>query len=422
MLCSSDAIRILLVNAFSDEEFSIFCYDHFREVYDNFADGQTKQKKIQLLIEHIERHNQTGTLLDLIKKHNPDMYAEHESGLIDKTQSEKFKININNMPSTSPDLFGREHEIEMLDRAWEDTKTNIVTLIAFAGVGKTALVKYWLNLMAQNKFKGAERVFGWSFYSQGASEDRQASADQFIAKALEWFGDPDPKKGSPGDKGERLAELIKKKKTLLILDGLEPLQYPTGEMKGHIKDADLQRLLGSLVYDNPGLCIITSRLRIDNIKDCVGTLVNEIMLDRLSTEAGVQLLRNLDVTGLNDELGQAVDEFKGHALAITLLGTYLKKVYHGDILQRDRIIKLVDERREDDDTKHARNMMDLYEEWFEGKPELNILYIMGLFDKPAEGGAIEAVRKEPVIDGLTNQLKGLSHADWMFAIANLRTA
>jgi hypothetical protein len=32
----------------------------------------------------------------------------------------------------------------------------------------------------------------------------QVSADQFIAAALTWFGDPDPTQGSPWDKGERL--------------------------------------------------------------------------------------------------------------------------------------------------------------------------------------------------------------------------
>ena len=65
------------------------------------------------------------------------------------------------------------------------------------------------------QLRGAERVFGWSFYSQGAAEGRQVSADQFIAAALTWFGDEDPIKGSPWDKGERLAELIKQQRTLL---------------------------------------------------------------------------------------------------------------------------------------------------------------------------------------------------------------
>ena len=76
------------------------------------------------------------------------------------------------------------------------------------------LVNKWLSQMGHDNYRGAERVYGWSFYSQGAAEGRQVSADQFIAAALTWFGDPDPTVGSPWDKGERLAELIKQQRTL----------------------------------------------------------------------------------------------------------------------------------------------------------------------------------------------------------------
>lgn len=142
------------------------------------------------------------------------------------------KISLARLPSTSSVLFGRQKELEALDAAWADYKTNIVTLVAWGGIGKTALLNAWLNRMRDNHFGGAECVFGWSFYSQGASEDKQVSADVFIASALKWFGDTKPNEGSPWEKGERLAELIQKQKTLLILDGLEPLQNPPGEGGG----------------------------------------------------------------------------------------------------------------------------------------------------------------------------------------------
>ena len=61
--------------------------------------------------------------------------------------------------------------------------------------------------MAQQRYRGAERVYAWSFYRQGIF-DRVAAADEFIASSLAWFGDPDPSKGSPAEKGERLARLI----------------------------------------------------------------------------------------------------------------------------------------------------------------------------------------------------------------------
>ncbi len=66
--------------------------------------------------------------------------------------------------------------------------------------------------------------------------------------------------------------------------------------------------------------------------------------------------------------------------------------------------------------------MESYERWFRGKPELDILHVMGLFDRPADAGAVAALRKKPPIAGLTTALLGLSDADWGFALANLRDA
>lgn len=329
------------------------------------------------------------------------------------------KISLAKLPSTSPELFGREKELKALDEAWENPKTNIVSLIAWGGVGKTALINVWLNKMCDEHYCGAERVYGWSFYSQGASEKKQVSTDLFIASALDWFGDPDPNKGTPWEKGERLAELIKKKRTLLILDGLEPLQNPPGEKKGQIKDPALKCLLRELAINNSGLCIITTRLEVDDIKDFVGKTVQNISLDRLSSEAGALFLQHLGVKGTIDDRKQAVDEFEGHALALSLLGRYLAIVYQGDIRQRDKIARLTDEQKQGG---HARRVIESYEKWFEDKPELNILRIMGLFDRSADSGAIKSLKANPPIRGLTSELQELSNEKWQYALNNLREA
>ena len=53
-------------------------------------------------------------------------------------------------------------------------------------------------------------------------------------------------------------------------------------------------------------------------------------------EAGAQLLTDLGVQGLPGELEQAAAEFRGHALALSLLGSYLKVAKQGDIRSRGR--------------------------------------------------------------------------------------
>jgi hypothetical protein len=255
------------------------------------------------------------------------------------------KISLAKLPSTNPELFGREEELAILDAAWDNPRTNIVSLVAWGGVGKTAIVNTWLSKMRRDNFRGAERVFGWSFYSQGAAEGRQASADQFIASALRWFGDPEPDAGSPWEKGERLAECIRKQKTLLILDGMEPLQHPFREEGGRIRDPGLQSLVRELANHIPGLCVITTRLDVDDLKDFTGTTVENGHLEHLSPEAGMELLKHLGVKGADDKIKQAVRDFDGHALALMLLGTYLSIVYNGDVQKRDRIARLTKERK-----------------------------------------------------------------------------
>ena len=75
-------------------------------------------------------------------------------------------------------------------------------------MGKSTLARVWAEMLAEDHWRGAERAFAWSFYSQGTG--RMTDADSFIDEALHWFGDETPEKGSPWDKGERLAALIRK--------------------------------------------------------------------------------------------------------------------------------------------------------------------------------------------------------------------
>ncbi|UCE99251.1 MAG: TIR domain-containing protein [Planctomycetota bacterium] len=322
------------------------------------------------------------------------------------------------LPTTEHKLFGRKNEIGMLDDAWKEPHTNILSFIAWGGVGKSALVNHWLGHMGDDNWRGAEKVYGWSFYSQGTREERQVSGDEFIAHALEWFGDKDPIKGLAWDKGIRLAELVRKQKTLLILDGLEPLQYPPGPMQGLLKDKGLQALLKELSRSNPGLCILTTREKVEDLEHIDKPALKRVLLENLSTEAGVRLLKSVGIKGTDKELRDAVGEFDGHALALNLLGTYLAKVHNGEIRKRDLITHLMNVKLKQG--LHARKVMDAYENHFKQTAELNILYMMGLFDHPAQGGAIKELRKEPVIEGLTDEIIKLSEEDWEFAISNLR--
>jgi len=340
-------------------------------------------------------------------------------------------------------LVGREKELARLDTAWHDPKTHVVTIVARGGVGKTALVVEWMARMARDGWRGAERVFDWSFYSQGTSETTTASSVPFVAKALEFFGDPEMAHNAapPWDKGGRLAHLVAKHRTLLILDGVEPLQYPPGPKGGQLKDQALEALLKRLVQDNRGLCIVTTReplIDLDAWMDKTLVYLGEPeqpedkhpRLCRLSTEAGAQLLFRAGVTKAGNaqikaddkELKDAAREIDGHALTLQLLGKYLAKGHKRDVRKRS----LVSFEKADAKVQggHAFRMMAAYEKWLtqageEGRRQLAVLHLLGLFDRPADAGCITALRQEPVIDGLTEPLVGLDNDDWNLTLSNL---
>ena len=329
------------------------------------------------------------------------------------------KVSVARLPVTGSDLFGREEDIAFLDAAWANRDVNVVTIVAWAGVGKSTLVNHWLARMAAEHYRSAQLVFGWSFYRQGSSGDT-SSADQFLEAALTWFGDPDPRIGTAWEKGERLAKLISHRRTLLVLDGLEPLQNPPGPQEGRVRDPSLQALLRELAAFNSGLCVITTRLPIADVADHERSSAPRRDLEQLSSDAGAKLLRALGVKGGEAELRSASDEFSGHCLALTLLGSYLTDAYAGAI----RCRKEVSEHLSHDVRQgvHARKVMESYQSWFGEGPELSVLRVLGLFDRPADEKVLGVLLKSPAIPGLTESLTDLSPSEWRTILARLRRA
>jgi hypothetical protein len=75
------AIRDLLAAAFSDEELTTLCFDHFPSVYEEFSSGMSKPQKIHHLVEHCQRHLLFDQLLALVREHNPAQFAHFEAQL-----------------------------------------------------------------------------------------------------------------------------------------------------------------------------------------------------------------------------------------------------------------------------------------------------------------------------------------------------
>ncbi len=363
------------------------------------------------------------------------------------------KIDLTKLPAGAADFLGRVDELKLLDDAWADTgHTQVVELVAPGGVGKTALVKRWLDRLKLNGWREAQRVYGWSFFSQGTSDDRQASDDNFLNDALHWFAVEHDPALSPWDKGKRLADAVAASRTLLVLDGVEPLQYPPGPMTGQLRAPGLKALLAQLVSSGqPGLCLLTTRERIQDLAEYerradhpTGAVVRHD-LGNLSEADGARLLHQLGVrragaaaiTPDDAELKQASREVHGHALTLSLLGSYLAQAHAGDIRQRDKVE--FDQANDATRGGYAFKVMAAYEKWFQregeqGARELAALRLLGYFDRPADADCLAALRRAPPIPGLTEPLfvrsKGflgfgakstpIAQAEWNITLSRLK--
>ncbi len=364
------------------------------------------------------------------------------------------RIDIGRIIKYAPEkLIGREAETAILNDVWqkvlriEKGRTHVLTFVALGGEGKTSLVAKWAAELAHQDWPGCDAAFAWSFYSQGSRDQAAVSSDLFLAEALKFFGDAAMAASAQGafDKGRRLAQLVGERRALLVLDGLEPLQYPPGPpLDGKLKDEGVAELLKGLAASSRGLCVVTTRYSIPNLKAFLHKTVHEIPLPRLSREAGVALLQSFEVKGsvlrnipspdgreLWNEFENLVEDVKGHALTLNLLGSYLRDAHGGDIRRRD-LVKL-EEADTEEQGGHAFRVLDAYVTSFEnggptaedrakGRRALALLRLMGLFDRPASADCLQVLWTGEAIAGLTEPLVGLNEAQRNLSLKRLEDA
>ncbi|MEZ5536538.1 MAG: SEFIR domain-containing protein [Thiolinea sp.] len=388
---------------------------------------------------------------DLSEAHGYTRLYKHLWGELAVTKPELgAKQNIaffysDRLPTVKGEFFGRVEELQLLDAAWKKSplsplfqrgvpsrqgaefadgspplqkgeqggfSPSIIQFIAPGGTGKTKLLRHWLD-----HTDGIDALIAWSFYSQGAGEDKQTSATPFFTHAFEKLGSTRERFATEEDKGEHLAELLRRQRCVLVLDGLEPLQHAGSGMRGELKDRAIRQLLKSLAGHNNGLCIITTRIAVHELAGRAHVISHD--LQNLALADGVRLLQSLGVKGSPTELNRAVREYGCHALALNLLGNVLRLRYQGDVRKRDTLNALV-KPTGSQESRHAFKVMQAYEEWFtadpEHGPELALLHLLGLFDHPI-GQEVLQVLWDAQIPHLT---AGIDPDDWLEAIAGLR--
>src|ERR1017187_2337984 len=284
-------------------------------------------------------------LLDAIR---PERIAEQVAFPGAALSAPAPRTSIQKLPTADPNVFGRDAQLDWLEQAWANPQTNFVQIIAPGGAGKAALMTRWYR-----RHLADATIFGWSFYSQGTREKSQTSSDPFFAEALPWFGIAVPATATIFTKVDLLVARLRRERALLILDGVEPLQDPSGGLR----DLALKALLQELAARNAGLVLATTRVRLTDVPDDKPQALS-LDLENLAPADGARYLAHLGVRGPGDELRAASEAYENHALALTLLGTYLVTFCEADIGRRTDIREL--EVKEIKPGRHARGFDFLY--------------------------------------------------------------
>lgn len=348
-------------------------------------------------------------------------------------------------------LAGRDIEESLLTDAWASCapgadsagKTHILVMHAIGGAGKTALMRRLVDRLAPQNWPHAEKVIGWSAYSQGAGENSNADAEGFVIAALRALGEIGQLPLSSEERGRLLALRMRTTRTLMLLDGIEPLQSAPDVNQGRLKDRGLQYFLQQIALSgHPGLIVINSRQPLPELENTPAPRVRTHELEALSPAAGATLLRHLGCRGRPQELEDASREALNHALSIALLGTYIRAVEFGDIARRDsiglsRIIDTPKELQANQQTarfaKRAGAIMRAYIARFEARErespqddrlERVALTLVGLFNRPADGPAMAALLAGPPIPGVTDAYHAAPaesrERSWRAALSRLR--
>ena len=208
------------------------------------------------------------------------------------------------------ELIGREDRTQAPERrlgkrrcAWRTRRPHVLTFVALGGEGKTSLVAKWAAELASAGLARLRRRLCLVLLQPGHAR----ATGRFLRPVPQ--GGPDLLRrrrrikafaASPAgafEKGQRLAHLVGQRRSLLILDGLEPLQYaPTSPTPGELKDQGIAALLKGLAAASHGLCVVTTRYSLPDLKAFWQTTAPEVKLLRLSRDAGVHLLKTLGVT------------------------------------------------------------------------------------------------------------------------------
>jgi hypothetical protein len=237
----------------------------------------------------------------------------------------------------------------------------------------------------------------------------------FLRHAYRYFSGGQKADASGAGLLYRLTErLIEGRRNLIVLDGLERVQRPPGDLKrgfGELEDPLLRQAVTRLAAGaGRTRCLITTRFPVPDLDRWEGREYARLEVDRLDRAAARQLLRRHGVRGDDRALDAVVDEYGSHALTLDHVGAYLADFCDGEPAAAARL----EDPRLDSDTPEERKLarvLRAYEKALSPR-EVDLLVRSCIFRTGASVEALHAVFARTDVPGLCRELAGCSEEEF----------
>jgi NB-ARC domain len=301
-----------------------------------------------------------------------------------------LKPDLQFAPPSLEEWVGREQLLAEITEDWVSPERFVTGLIGFGGEGKTSLARRWVTDLRMNRLAHADNpkpdgIFWWGFYERN-------SVDEFFEAALNYLsaGQVDLSTlPSANARANFLAGMLRGKRYLFILDGFEVMQHEQGDEYAQLKSADLYEFLTYFAAGgHESFCLITSRAPLLDLIEF--TSYTNRNVDRLSDVDGRALLQKIGVRGEDAQLDRTVSTWDGHALTLSLLGSYLVDRYDGDIT---RVTDIPTPTADEDRYQRVHRVLRRYDEHLT-EAEQVFLKIFSAFRLPVQQSAFKQVFRD----------------------------
>lgn len=327
---------------------------------------------------------------------------------------------ISKLPTALTSSFvNREKELRLFENVARDWTCNVFVLVAPGGVGKTTLVRRWLELRRDNSYEGFTRVYAFSF---GTLESK-ADSESFFTDLSDFWGGTvreiwTDRGLSKSSRVRKIAFEIAQEPALIVIDALEFLQ---SNIFDHELDSESMKIfLLHLASSNRGLCIVTSRNEIKEIG--ISRSVKQYSLSHLEEYAGIELLRKMGIYGKLEILKEIVTKFDGHTLSLIMVSILLLQQYRGDSSQIAVIDIDLGDIHPYEGERAVRKIYIEIEKNLNAENALNttILSLCGIFSRRIRVVDLHSIITENKIHGVPKSLRKISLEELRALLAKLR--